>query len=134
MVVKEILYTKPQLEKKIIYVNPYSILNRYLIVELNSYIYAVNYKDVSLFRPLTSVPDKIETYNFADFPERLQRSLDFLHSPSEQTFNELNSYPIDFYLFEKNSSMDQQAINYLKKRGIKVFSDTSKYIIYQNNN
>jgi hypothetical protein len=124
----ELAQFKSLLEKETIYYDPYSFLNRYSVVDLNSYIYAVNYKDNWVPRPFTTIPEKIKYFNFSDPQGRLDLSISFMTDPNNITYELLKNYKIDYFILDKQK--DKKIINFLKWNTRKVF-ETRSYVCFE---
>ncbi len=127
---EKLIYTlikyKEKLESKVLFIEPHSFLNRYVVVDLNSYIYAVNYKE-RWPKPFTTIPRKIDKYNFSNPWERYKLSTNFFNNPNLKNYKALFKYKIDYFIFDKEK--DKNIIIFFKENKFD-FIETEKYFIF----
>ncbi len=123
----ELLKYKSDLSWKVIFINPYSYLNRFIVVDLNSYIYSVNYKNKWTI-PFSTIPNKIDSYNYSHPWDRYNLATEFINNQTIENYKNLFKYKIDYFILEKK--VDNNLIEYFNAKKDKLeIIETNNYII-----
>ncbi len=118
---------KKKFNKKVLFIEPYSFLNRYVVVDLNSYIYAVNYKN-KWPKPFTTIPWRIDKFAFSHPWDRYNLAMNFLNDPNYKSYKNLFKYKIDYFIFSKKTKY-KKVINFFRESGFEIIETKNYFII-----
>lgn len=128
------------LRNKVLFIDPGNFLNRYIVIDFDAYLYAVNMNGDHGIKsvPFTTLPsNKLDKFaQFFHAVDRMNLADRFLSSPDESSYTSLFRYRIDYFILPNFpiQKYDIIKVKYFIENHLKIppFLVTNKYTVYSN--